>query len=439
MKEIIKKFAPEFVIKHLLVMKKNFYDPWEKKRLVKKVEQKHLELLKKIGSKEKKRVIFLAIFESAWKFDTLFKKLLADSQFEPIILVCPYTIYGEDQMNEEMQKCINFFKGKGYPVLSSFDNERKEWISLDELKPDLLFFTNPHNLTRKEYYQDAYLNYLSCYAGYGMPVSRYDDYQAQFNQKFHNAMWNIFVQTPEMIENYNNYSMRKSNNVFFVGDCFVEELRNRSIRNKVWKVKNNKMKKIIWAPHHTISSDDAGDFQIGTFLENYQLFKDLAQKTRESVHWVFKPHPILKSKLYLHSDWGQAKTDAFYKFWEESENTQYEDGDYVDLFKESDALILDCSSFLGEYMFTLKPILYLKNKNTDRLMSGFGAKCLEASYISKEAFEVEEFLENIIYGKDDMHLERLKLVNDFDRLLGAKKVETSDLILNILTKEFEGA
>lgn len=436
--QLIKMLVPDFFHKHLISVKSHFIDPVVKKKLAKDMANKHAVMLEKLKNKEKIKVVFLVTFESIWKLDQVFEKMLDDPYFEPLILVCPYTVFDEQRMWEEMDRTIGYFKEKNYPMFSAYNENEKRWISLQELAPDLVFFTNPHKLTRDEYYQDAYLNYLSCYAGYGMPVSKYSNYQEQFNQKFHNAMWNIFVQTSEMVENYKKFSMRKNNNIFLVGDCLVEKIRDAELSKPVWKVKNDKMKKLIWAPHHTISSN-GGDFKIGTFLENFQIFREQAIKTKDSIHWAFKPHPILKSRLYEHPDWGVEKTDEYYSFWELSENTQYENGEYVDLFKDSDGLILDCSSFLGEYIFTLKPILYLRNEYTDSSMSDFGAQCLQSSYILNYPFNVEEFLNNILLGIDPKKDKRYQVVKQFDEQVGSLTTTTSDLILNILVKGFKGA
>jgi CDP-glycerol glycerophosphotransferase (TagB/SpsB family) len=50
--------------------------------------------------------------------------------------------------------------------------------------------------------------------------------------------------------------------------------------------------------------------------------------------------------------------------WDNLENSKtYLDGEYFDIFKTSDILITDCSSFLAEYFPTLKPIIFLNRKD----------------------------------------------------------------------------
>ena len=76
---------------------------------------------------------------------------------------------------------------------------------------------------------------------------------------------------------------------------------------------------------------------------------------------VFKPHPMLKSKLFR-TKLGKAKTDDYFHFWETQSNTQFNDGEYIELFKQSDAMIHDSGAFLAEYIFTDKPSLTLPTK-----------------------------------------------------------------------------
>lgn len=66
-----------------------------------------------------------------------------------------------------------------------------------------------------------------------------------------------------------------------------------------------KKKKIIWAPHHSL--EDCGGLQLSTFLSYYKFFFELAQKYFNDIQIVFKPHPLLKEKLYQHPDWGKEK------------------------------------------------------------------------------------------------------------------------------------
>lgn len=429
MKTKIKKLIPQPIKDILRPLKKKFYDDAKKRVLFKKMQKKHKQLIEQIKGKEKIKVVFLAIHKSVWKVDPVFKKMLDDPYFEPIILVCPYTAYGEERMWEDMKDTYEYFEDKGYPLLSSYNKDEDRWISLEEIKPDIVFFTNPHDLTRKEYYEDAYMNYLSCYAGYGMPISKYDNFEDQFNKFFHNCVWKIFVQTQEMLINYQNISQRANDGIQLVGDCLVENLRNKSVLyTNCWKNDNDKLK-LIYAPHHTIEENNS--FSISTFLQNGEYIKELVTDYRDYIYWSFKPHPILKSKLYAHLNWGKDKTDKYYNFWKNFGNSQIDEGEYIDLFKYSDAMILDSSSFLGEYLFIDKPMLYLMKKETNNYMSEFGTDCLKVCELAYKNEEIRQFINNLISKKDQKSLVRKNLIKDYDKSLSLEKDTSSEIIKEI--------
>ena len=189
----IKRHIPLTIKQALSPIYQRTLGQWEKRRLFLHMQEKHKKLLTQIKDKKRIRVVFLAIHESVWKVDPVFQKMLADPFFEPIILVFPYTAYGDERMLEDMRKCLAYFNEKGYPTYSSYNEAKQRWTKLDELTPDIVFFTNPHNLTRKEYYEDAYLNYLSCYVPYFILTTTHDGDQGIYNQFSHNSMWKIFM------------------------------------------------------------------------------------------------------------------------------------------------------------------------------------------------------------------------------------------------------
>ncbi len=394
-----------------------------KQELARIMQKRHKIFIQNLKGKEKIKVLFLVLLDSVWKVDPVFKKMLDDPYFEPVIFVIPFTSYGEERMWEEMTNTYEYFKEKGYPIISSYNKDEDRWISLEEIKPDIVFFTNPHNLTRKEYYEDAYLNYLSCYAGYGINTSKNLD--LEYNQVFHSAIWKIFVQIKDMQKGYFKYSQRKNYNVELVIDNIVEEIINPNRKSTLKAWKRDDMLKIIIAPHHRILDTDF--IQTASFIKYADFFIQLAKHTKNEILWSFKPHPILKSKLYKHPKFGINKTDQYYKFWEEQENTQLNEGEYIDLFLQSDCMILDSYSFLAEYTFTQKPMLFLMKDISKRSMSNFGISCLKVNYQAFNKKDIENFIKSIKLKKDLKLNSRKKFVKDYFKILG--KNNTSNYIL----------
>lgn len=392
----IKKLIPKKVKDYLRPLKTKHVDNRIKRKLFLDMQKKHKELLVGIKGKKKIKVVFLAIHKSMWKVDAVFQKMLADTYFEPIVLVCPYTAYGEERMWEDMRESLAYFKEKGYPTYSSYNEDAQRWIKLGEVAPDVVFFTNPHNLTHKEYYEEAYLNYLSCYVPYAYEVSQYAGNQAQYNQSFHNAIWKIFSAHDCSKSIYETVSANRGNNVTVTGYPGVEELSDPINRIECikWKRQRQSKIRIIWAPHHTI---DSPEIPYSNFLKYCEFFKQIAIKYESETQWAFKPHPILKSKLYRHVEWGLEKTDKYFEFWASRENTQLELGEYADLFMESDAMIHDSGSFLAEYLFVKKPVLYLvATASYQNYYNDFGKEALAACRLATDEESILGFVESLI-------------------------------------------
>lgn len=426
----LKKHLPKPLKNLLRNIKNRTIDAFYKKRLAKKMQVRHKELLEELKGKDKIKVVFLAIHKSVWKVDPVFKKMQTDPLFEPIILICPYTVFGEKRMWQDMEESYNYFSEKGYPTISSYDKNLDRWITLEEIDTDIVFFTNPHELTRQEYYKDAYLNYLSCYAGYGMPISYYS--ATQYNTTFSASLWKIFAQSKEVKNNYIKHAPYKNKNIFIFGDSFIESIQNLDTNtdHKPWKNQHLK-KRVIYAPHHSILDNEI--LPLSCFLKYAQQFLELAKNTKGTIHWSFKPHPLLKSKLYTHPEWGIEKTDTYYSFWDKNNFTQLDEGEYIDLFRESDALILDSSSFLGEYLFTQKPSLYLTKAKTHDYMTQLGIECLNANYEASDFEKVNHFIQSIVIeGNDLLQDKRRALVSSYNKTLNYQP--TSNLIINELKR-----
>ena len=396
MKSILKKILPKKLEEVMILIKQKTIDKHRKIRFAKKIQDRHQYLLQKVRVKAVVRVVFLVIHKSIWKVDPIFKKMLEDSAFDPVILVCPYMVRGEGVNQEEMDEVNDYFKAKNYPVVNSYNKAEGRWVLIEEMKPDLVWFTNPHKITRSEYFEKAYENYLSCYVPYYfMATDHVGSDQAEYNTFFWVSLWIVFLPHETAENKFLENSENKGKNVFVFGYPACENLINSSGElNRAWKKQTKNKKKIIFAPHHTI---EGGSNSISSFLVVAELMVELSQLFKDKVQWSFKPHPILKSKLYRHKDWGVDKTDNYYNIWSQSDNTQLDEADYEILFLESDAIVHDSSSFIVEYLFTGKPCMFLMLEgNAFKLVNEFGRKALSCYKIAHDNNDIKSFVVDVI-------------------------------------------
>jgi CDP-glycerol glycerophosphotransferase (TagB/SpsB family) len=297
------------------------------------------------------------------------------------------------------------------------------------INPDIVFFTNPHKLTKKEYYITNYRDRLTCYVPYSFQVSYL--LQEQYNQIFHNLLWIAFYETAIHKNFALKYAINKGKNVIVTGYPNIDLFFDRSYLPKDrWKISDRHIKRIIWAPHHTI--DKTLYLNYSNFLKVNDLFIEIAKHYKGKIQIVFKPHPLLKNKLYLLPEWGKEKTDEYYELWNSQDNTQIEEGDYIDLFLTSDALIHDSGSFLAEYFYTNKPELFIfAGDYVIQQFSSFGKNILENVYHSKNNEDIINFINDVILNENDfMKNQRLAVIQNYISSLNEKSA--SENIFEIL-------
>jgi hypothetical protein len=286
-------------------------------------------------------------------------------------------------------------------VIKSLDETTGKWLNVKkEIKPDIVFFSVHWNLTRPEYKIQTYNRILTCYSTYTFVISHL--YQGYFNQEMHNLVWKYFVETTAHQKIAQKYAQNKGTNVVVSGYPGMDILLQKDYQPvNVWKINDKKIKRIIWSPHHTIQEFGA-TLDYSTFLNYCDFMFDLANKYRDQIQIAFKPHPILRSKLSLDAVWGKEKTEKYFQKWANLPNGQLNEGEYFDLFATSDGLINDSSAFVIEYLYTGKPMMFLKNDDSvGERMNEIGREALTKLYIGKHKEDIERFITEVILENND--------------------------------------
>ena len=166
---------------------------------------------------------------------------------------------------------------------------------------------------------------------------------------------------------------------------------------------------------------------------------DLSIKYKDLIDFCFKPHPALKEKLYNHKEWGISKTNDYYKFWKNSENTLLSESGYQDLFIESDSLILDSVSFTAEYLYLNKPYCFLTKDNFDynRSLNIIGKKIFEKINKVNNISSLEDFIKNSVLKRDKKQLINQKYILKNINVLNNKNLLASQNIYNVINKAIE--
>ena len=351
--------------------------------------------MKRIRQKDKIRVLFVVAEIGAWKTEGLYKKMLLHPRFEPIIGITDSKEVPGSKI--ELEK---YLIGRGY----SFVDLDKSNRSIESVKPDIKFYYKPYRDSYKMgIYYDFHKRSVVCMVYYAFNQGGTAQW---FRHDIWKNSWKAFIENNLVLKTASELGVSTDN--FVVTGLPVQDVlcSNSRYNADPWK-KCGDRKRIIYAPHHSLKGTNANFIEYSTFLEFGKLILSIAKKYSDKVQWAFKPHPTLYPKLLR--TWGRERTDEYYNEWRKMENAQVELGEYVDLFKCSDAMIHDCCSFIIEYMFTGKPVMFLEEKAhtaKELLLGEFGYESYKNHYHGRNKEEIEIFVINVINGKDSLKQQR---------------------------------
>lgn len=378
---------------------------------IKQYQKNNERNLARIRKKDKITVVFFASNVAMWKYQGLYEEMQKYPRFETYIVLSPLKNYTKEQNIQGFNDLKKLFDIKGIKYFD-FDVKRSIGYPVKSLRPDILFYPQPYYtvMTYKPHRYYHFKNSLLAYYPYFFHRTRL---AFEYDEDFHNRAWRLFYESIYQKNDARDIAKVKDTNVSIVGFPNADAFLTKSIRD-VWKQQKTHLKRIIWAPHFTLYND--GWVNSSNFLWMADFMIEIAEKYKDKIQFAFKPHPKLLSELYNHPQWGKTKADNYYKLWEELENGQYENGQYIDLFMTSDAMIHDSGSFGVEYHYTKKPVMFISQDMNKFLkpLSDFGKKVYEMHYIGKNKENIIAFIENVVLaGEDKLYNKRIDFVNKY--------------------------
>ena len=361
-------------------------------------------LEKKLKEKQQIKVVFFVMSLSMWKAERLFQIMRANKRFLPFVVFAPRVDMPIEEKEKEREKLRQHFLSVGITMIDEYDCVADTGIDIkNRINPDIVFYTLPYSSVRRRsysvsrsYWQNKFPNALICYFPYSFPIT---GDKMGYTSLLLDLAWKLFYPTTFHKNLAEQFSMMKGKNMVITGypsaDIFMD--KNRTVKD-MWKVPSSDLKRIVWAPHHTIDIDR---LQFSTFLKYSDYMLELANKYRGEIQIAFKPHPLLRPKLYKHPDWGVRRTDDYFDLWSRKPNTLLAEGDYIDLFLTSDAMIHDSGSFMVEYLYTQKPVMYLTRPGHLNKVSELGKLALDMHYQGNQEQDIDTFIEDVVLGGND--------------------------------------
>jgi len=377
--------------------------------LHRRIDHNHAVVLERLRTQKRIRVLFLIKENAKWGWDSLYQAFEKDPLFEPLVAVI---FFGLPKSPDAEQKSsfdanYSFFKSRGMRVVKAYDEEKDEFVDLRKFDPDIVFYEPPWHLSKIQDVPEVSKFALTCHTPYGLNLAKNS---AQYRLPFIQLVWRDFVECELSKEYMTRYSLCKGRNLVSVGypklDCFLKESVLDDERWPSSQIKRSAVRRIIYAPHWSFSFLRYATMEwCGEFLLQYA-------SEHPETEWVFKPHPRLSHTLRSELSWTEKDVSSYFDRWRTLPNAVFvDDGDYVDLFFTSDVLLTDSVSFLGEYLYTKKPIIHLTRRDS----IGFnlvGEKLVKHYYNADNLESLRDILDRVVLRSDDfMKQERLSALS----------------------------
>ena len=379
-----------------------------------------------IRRKNKIKIGFVTRQWQEWCGDKLYNLFATDKRFEVTIFDCKRTDIDTEADREDFLRGVEEFKKRGLNVVA-VSNGAVNFPAQDVLIYLTPYFDvlpvafRPANITAKT---------LITYIPYGFEVSTWNIY----NTPIYHLAWKLFFDTRFSIQLLEKECRTGMPRGLYAGysrtDIFFDKGEKFHFG---WKLARPDAKKIIYAPHWSIAS---GVFY-ATFQYNYKFMYEFA-KAHPEISWVVKPHPMLLATAVGH---GVFPSDAAFKDymqkWDDLPNAQiYTGAYYQDLFATSDGMIMDCGSWIGEYQYTHKPMIFL-TRDTQKF-NELGNELMKILYRvdGRNLNAIGALMQKVfIEGKDDLFNARMKFFDEHLNYMKANGMTASEFIFKTLSKE----
>lgn len=353
----------------------------------------------KLRANPKIKVLFVLSEVSIWKTESLYCEMLKHTRFEPVLGVALLAADKPSEVIKKYEILVSYLSEKNYSFVELLGSD----IS-DNIKPDIIFYQQPY---------DGFINdglffrnnkdALFCNVNYGFNSLRQ---KWVGSLEFFHYCWQFYYENTTSMACYESIMPACTRSKGRITGLPFQDILEKSKTEftNPWKIQSKRKVRIIWAPHHTIPMG-RNLIEYSTFLEIADDMITIAQELKEDIQIAFKPHPFLLKKLY--HVWGKNKAEAYYQKWAQMENTQLESGEYYGLFKHSDAMIHDCSSFAIEYLYMGNPVMYLSNGMPHTAtLNEFGIAAYNAHVIGQSKEDILKFIHNVLDGNDMLKTKR---------------------------------
>lgn len=363
-------------------------------------EKNKIRIQEKVKKGENIKVVFIGYqdADSCDVFTSIYKEFVKKPCFEVTVVIAPYTHDTKSNMILRQKRAEEYLKELGIDFKRGYDEENDSFLILED-RYDIAFFEVEYSWMREEFQARHFISAISYLIPYGEFLAD-NIISAHFISPMIYDVYKVLPPSRQVYEMIAKVSFIGEKNIYpFLGNSKLDLFFEKNYKpSDVWKIKDRKIKRLIWAPHHVWAN-------YSNFPQYCDFMFDIAKRYQDRLQIAFKPHPALAESLVRVLGWTPQKVAEYYEKWCELQNAQLENGKWIDLFLTSDAMIMDSIGFMAEYSVTMKPscVLYREDNQNNREMhfSQCGEEIFQRLYHAKNNSEIVAFLENVVFENND--------------------------------------
>ncbi len=347
------------------------------------------------------RIVFLAGDPQDWfSLDTVYRACLRDPRFRVSVVNIGFTSKAHGS-----SECSELFRKRGIPYIEGVEEE----VRLDHLHPDLIAVSSPYESFRPPHYRTAnLLRYAKLvYICYGPDFADKEGALAKqvYGYDSQSNAWRIFTRSPRTLSHYRRYGGVPARRIVCLGHPRIDQYADAAVELLPERIRSDSAGrfKIIYAPHHSLQG-------WSTFLRYGEQIRRLLDE-HEDCYLVFRPHPILRLTVTAS---GAMSEEELLGMFDGDRCCLYDGEDYYALFRWSDLLISEASSFLVEYGPTRNPILYLHRADGRDLDDTLREDVHGSCYVAHDESEVATLFKQLTTGSDPLRDVRPRYQENMD-------------------------
>ena len=358
------------------------------------------------------KVGFLCQYIPAWnKFEPIYRTMRKNSRFEPMLICVPQQIENKqllDPRNTE-NDTYSYFVQHGYDALNALTGPG-EWLDLQALGLDYVFYTRPYNSYMPEPYTSAKVKQYAkiCSVIYGMNLTK-EMFDVTLNTDFYKDIYVYFAETGYAKRFFESkFPVTTRLNIrhcrFYGMPAFQQILADRDKPGTSWKFSKNNFR-VLWTPRWTTDPKLGGS----NFFAYYQSILEFAERHQE-MSFLLRPHPLAFPNFIKTGEMTEEEVAAYKQKIEQMANVCLDnEREYDTTMWESSVMISDISAIMAEYFITGKPIIYCAS-NMKLTLAEHTEEMMRGCYVANTPEQAFAYLEMLQKGEDPLRQTRQEII-----------------------------